>query len=92
MIEIPKTNINIIEDNRIEPLDNFIDKKKERINQIININTSADKDNSPNEQLDNKENIFDNSKKNVEENEKELLKNQKDLRNEKNKIENELNN
>ena len=55
MIEIPKTNINIIEDNRIEPLDNFIDKKKERINQIININTSADKDNSPNEQLDNNE-------------------------------------
>ena len=55
MIEIPKTNINIIEENRIEPLDNFIDKKKERINQIININTSADKDNSPNEQLDNNE-------------------------------------
>ena len=55
MIEIPKTNINIIEQNRIEPLDNFIDKKKERINQVININTSADKDNSPNEQLDNNE-------------------------------------
>ena len=55
MIEIPKTNISIIEENRIEPLDNFIDKKKERINQIININTSADKDNSPNEQLDNNE-------------------------------------
>ena len=55
MNEIPKNNINIIEQNRIESIDNFIDKKKERINQVININTSVDKDNSPNEQLDNNE-------------------------------------